>query len=105
MGLPEGYGRFVTGDLVLTRGSKGAPAPPDVEALYRDASRDAPLGEPPEVATMFARLYGELLARRAAASLPQREARRPARVRGGRPGDREGQQEPGGGRPPEGPPG
>src|SRR3954470_2689826 len=74
MGLFEGYGRFVTGDLVLTRGSEGAPAPPDVEALYRDASRDAPLCEPPEVATMFARLYGALLARRDVLTVSLREA-------------------------------
>lgn len=76
MGLSEGYGRFVTGDLVLTRGSEGAPAPPDVEALYRDASRVAPLCEPPEVATMFARLYGALLARRDVLTVSLREAGR-----------------------------
>src|SRR4051812_5285224 len=76
MGPSEGYGRFVTGDLVLMRGSEGAPAPPDVEALYRDASRDAPLCEPPEVATMFARLYGALLARRDVLTVSLREAGR-----------------------------
>ena len=37
--------------------------PPEVEELYRAASRDAPLCEPPEVAGGFASLYGALLVR------------------------------------------
>jgi GNAT superfamily N-acetyltransferase len=59
----DGYGRSVIADLVLTRGSDGVPAAAEVEGLYRDASRDAPLCEPPEVAAMFAELYGGLRAR------------------------------------------
>ncbi|MCZ2818413.1 GNAT family N-acetyltransferase [Modestobacter sp. VKM Ac-2984] len=58
-----GYGHSVGPDLVLTQGSDGAPAVAEVEHLYRQASRDAPLWEPPEVAGVFAELYGALLPR------------------------------------------
>ncbi len=48
---------------LVTQGSEGAPAAAEVEQLYREASRGAPLGEPPEVAAVFAALYGALLPR------------------------------------------
>jgi hypothetical protein len=48
-------------DLLLTRGGPGAPTAAEVERLYLGASRDEPLCEGPEVAALFAGLYGALL--------------------------------------------